>query len=121
MNYFTPKETSCKCGCGLDIQPETLALANRIREEWGAPLIVASGARCKDHNKAVGGATFSSHMSGIALDLRPARGPVRPFQEWALKRLSKWGVRAEEPEFCPYWLHVDLRPVPPGGSRVFKP
>ena len=35
-----------------------------------APCIVSSGIRCEKHNKAVGGAAGSRHLSGKAMDFR---------------------------------------------------
>jgi uncharacterized protein YcbK (DUF882 family) len=40
-----------------------------VREMWGAPLIVNSGFRCPELNKAVGGAASSQHMRGEAADI----------------------------------------------------
>ena len=48
-------------------------VANKIfqpcRDHFGKPLKVNSGFRCKEVNKAVGGAANSQHLSGQALDL----------------------------------------------------
>lgn len=68
-NYFSPEETQCKCGCGLDIKPELRTALNTFRAMHGEPLIVVSGARCPDYNTKVGGAKDSLHMQGLAADL----------------------------------------------------
>jgi uncharacterized protein YcbK (DUF882 family) len=39
-----------------------------IRGEFNSPLIITSGARCKVHNKAVGGSSNSQHLFGRAAD-----------------------------------------------------
>lgn len=119
-NYFEKSETMCRCGCGFDITPETRDLANKVREAWGGPVVVASGARCRKYNEVVGGATFSAHMSGIALDLRPGTGDMRTFHDFCIERLETWGCRMEAPQATPSWCHLDLRP-PTGQSRVFLP
>ena len=36
-----------------------------IRDKWGKPLTVNSGYRCKELNKAVGGVSNSSHLTGL--------------------------------------------------------
>lgn len=41
-----------------------------LREAYGKPIIVTSGFRCKELNKAVGGATSSQHLTGEAADIR---------------------------------------------------
>lgn len=41
----------------------------KIREKTGKPLVVTSGYRTLEHNKAVGGVSKSPHLSGIAADI----------------------------------------------------
>lgn len=40
-----------------------------LREAWGRPLVVTSGYRCLELNKAVGGSASSQHMCGMAADI----------------------------------------------------
>ena len=40
-----------------------------VRDHFGVPIAVSSGFRSKALNKAIGGAKFSQHMVGEALDL----------------------------------------------------
>lgn len=40
-----------------------------IREAWGKPIPVTSGYRCPKRNKVEGGAGYSIHLFGLALDL----------------------------------------------------
>lgn len=40
-----------------------------LRDAYGMPLIVNSGYRCKELNKAVGGAPTSQHLKGEAADI----------------------------------------------------
>ena len=69
MNYFEKRETQCPCGCGLDITDELRDKLNVAREKLGIPIIITSGARCKKHNKEVGGSKTSSHLKGLAIDI----------------------------------------------------
>lgn len=41
-----------------------------IREAYGKPIIVTSGYRCPELNKAVGGVSTSEYMQGMAADIR---------------------------------------------------
>ena len=41
-----------------------------LREAYGQPIIVSSGYRCPELNKAVGGARTSQHTLGQAADIR---------------------------------------------------
>jgi uncharacterized protein YcbK (DUF882 family) len=68
--WFLPSETRCKCGCGLDIKPEFRTYLNAVREEYGAPLHLTSGARCATYNDKVGGVPNSYHIKGVAADIR---------------------------------------------------
>lgn len=74
VRYFTREEFRCQCGgryCGgFPAEPsETLvALAEKVREHFGVPMIVSSGLRCQKHNAAVGGVSNSRHLSGRAMD-----------------------------------------------------
>ena len=59
---------------GKTIKTRLENLANfleEVREFLGCPLLVTSGVRCPELNKAVGGATTSQHMSGHAVDIIP--------------------------------------------------
>lgn len=67
--YFSPAETACKCGCGMQVQDTLLEVADAVREKFGEALVVTSGARCPAYNKKVGGAPASTHQKGLALDL----------------------------------------------------
>ena len=67
--HFKRREFACKCGCGSDtVDHELITVLERIRAHYGKPMIITSGQRCATHNKAVGGASKSSHLSGKAAD-----------------------------------------------------
>ena len=71
MKYFDKWELDCKCGCGLyNITPELEQLLDQVRELAGVPLIISSGSRCEKHNKAEGGSPNSSHLRGLAVDVK---------------------------------------------------
>lgn len=90
MMYFTPAETACKCGCGMNINPKLLGIANAVRQEIGLPMGVTSGARCQTYNKKVGGKANSAHTRGLALDISVQSGSYRMA---LIKALLKNGVR----------------------------
>ena len=76
VKYFKKEEFRCRCGgkyCGgfpARVDPDLLALADRVREHFGAPAVLSSGLRCPVHNKNVGGAAASRHLTGKAMDFR---------------------------------------------------
>ena len=75
--HFARREFACACGCGFDtIDAETLRILEAVREHFGRPLIVTSGARCRDYNASVGGARQSQHLVGRAADIKVKDHPA---------------------------------------------
>lgn len=74
IKHFDREEFRCKCGgayCdGFPAEPseKLIRLADRVREHFGAPMIVSSGVRCDAHNANVGGVPGSRHRIGTAMD-----------------------------------------------------
>ncbi len=71
--HFTSNEFQCKCGiCEIQyLEDSLLDKIELVREKYGKPIIITSGYRCLAHNKAIGGAINSSHVSALALDIQP--------------------------------------------------
>ena len=74
--HFDLSEFRCRCGCGGESKPEILAnlkkvaaMLEKVRQACGRPLAINSGYRCPKHNKAVGGASQSLHLTGQAADV----------------------------------------------------
>jgi len=115
--YFKESEFRCKCGCGGTPKPELMLTIDQIRKDFGHPIVVRSAQRCPARNKLVGGAPKSAHVEGLACDM--VRTPeLLAFLE---ANLEKYHIRLEHPDYTPSWIHVDLRPVKSGRSRIFKP
>ena len=75
---FTRDEFACGDGCGEDgIQDWFIEVLQDIRDIYGAPMIVTSGFRCEDHNKAEGGKPTSEHLDGIAADIKVSNSRER--------------------------------------------
>ena len=69
--YFNRSEFACKCGCGFsDVDINLIGILNQMREEINQLIIINSGCRCEEHNKKVGGSKNSSHVKGLALDIK---------------------------------------------------
>jgi uncharacterized protein YcbK (DUF882 family) len=47
-----------------------MELMDRARGIAGVPFVVNSGSRCPEHNKKEGGEPTSSHVNGLAVDIR---------------------------------------------------
>ena len=59
----------CRC-CGKFIHNQKLIdELERIRALWSKPIHIVSGTRCQAYNAKVGGAQYSKHLSGEAVDM----------------------------------------------------
>jgi hypothetical protein len=68
--YFSASELTCKCGCGFgslggDIAVDLIFSLHIIRKLLAVPFVLTSGARCAQHNTAVGGSVKSTHLAGV--------------------------------------------------------
>lgn len=94
MRYFTIPELTHSLTAqahGIPNVPTAEAVANLtrlvkavldpLRERWGSPIIVTSGYRCEELNRAVGGAKASYHRLGMAADVRPQNGRLAGLYE----------------------------------------
>lgn len=76
IKYFKREEFVCHCdgkycdGYPAEMKHKLIVVADRVREHFGKPCIVSSGARCKQHNKNVGGVWNSWHLYGKAMDFK---------------------------------------------------
>jgi peptidoglycan hydrolase-like protein with peptidoglycan-binding domain len=68
LKNFTPDEFACSCGCGLDLVTPLKHFAQELRDAFGWPLTISSGARCPPVNRDAGGVPDSCHLSGEAFD-----------------------------------------------------
>ena len=67
---FRSEEFECPC-CGKnEIQLVLLSCLQDVRDDFGRSIKITSGYRCYNHNSAVGGSPSSSHVKGIAADIR---------------------------------------------------
>lgn len=91
----------------------TIERLDRIREEWGSPIIVTSGYRPQKLNKAVGGSRTSAHLTGMAADIHPKKGSIMKLAELIVNMemdfdqliLEKCTVKNGIVTDC-QWLHV---------------
>lgn len=67
----------------LDVRRLVLCsrVLNYIRHELGFPIVINSGFRSHDVNKAVGGVANSHHLAGVAFDIRPSHKDEKKYME----------------------------------------
>lgn len=117
--YFTLSElcnSSTADKLGIDNTPtDPVILSNldyimdqldTIREGYGKPIIINSGYRCPELNKAVGGVADSYHQKGLAVDIRWDDKLIPYIMENAkfdkmIREHSSSGVR---------WIHIQWHP-----------
>ena len=96
-----------------------LHAAEWIRERCGFPLVISSGYRTPSYNRKIGGARFSQHVQGLALDLHP-KGSLKTLQE-AVKDCQRIEGLISGIGFYADFVHIDRRPGRPAtwnGSRT---
>ncbi len=83
-------------------------------EAWGNPaLLVTSGYRSDELNRAVGGSPTSAHRLGWAADLKPKNGRMLDFKHCCRSFLATHPFdqlisESEDAVGVPRWLHVGL-------------
>ena len=111
---FTSEEFECSC-CGETLISPTLILKlQSLRDLVGEPIYVASGYRCPQHNKSVGGYSHSPHLTGEGADIRVKGWLPMPFAIIASKIT---GIRIG----CyPNHIHIDIMPPAPSKYWLVK-
>lgn len=84
-----------------------------LRDAWGQPIVVSSGYRCEELNKAVGGAKNSQHLLGEAADIHtlsdfPADNQALFATAVCLVRDGKIKVGQLINEYGYNWIHISL-------------
>lgn len=79
FNYFDLSEFDSPDapGSGLNMNKSFVFHLDLLRAECGFPLFVVSGYRTPEHNKEVGGTPNSSHLKGLAADLKTSSSKQR--------------------------------------------
>lgn len=107
--YFTKDEFDCKCGCGFNnVSDDLVAKLDQARHEYGAPMVVTSGCRCKAHNAKVGGVGDSTHVLGEAADIATTNETRLPILRALIKRFDRVFV-----DYNRNFIHVDVSTTKP--------
>ncbi len=122
MSYFTIGEltrSATATARGIDNTPDAAAVNNLhllianvldpLRQAWGKPVIVTSGYRCRQLNKAVGGSRTSHHMKGMAADITAgSKTENKKLFNLALKLRLPFCQLIDEKNFS--WVHISYDP-----------
>ncbi len=114
FKHFNVEEFKCRhCGKNL-IDHDFVRLLDRIRSTYyNKPLVVTSGYRCPEHDKAVGGK--GNHPTGLAADLLVPKGAdmydfIKAAQRVGIPRLVLYKTKPH--------IHIDIREDRPRGVFV---
>lgn len=105
---FTPEEMACKC-CGANAMlPSFMEKLQQLRNDYGKPLVVASGYRCSKHNAAVSETGLTGpHTLGQAADLKVSGKDAFELMRLAmLAGFTGIGVK-QAGELDKRFLHID--------------
>lgn len=97
----------------------TAGVMQKIRDYLDCPITVTSWLRPKIYNEFIGGAPKSAHLDGLAVDFVVEGMHSDEVRHQLLNKLDEWMIRMEDAA-TPH-VHIDLKDVPAGGSRFFKP
>ena len=91
--HFTSEEMVCPC-CGvMGMDQEVLNIIEVVRQEYGKPMIINSAYRCEKHNEAIQASPTSSHVLGLALDIRcESSGERHGLLRHLLKHCTRLGI-----------------------------
>ena len=103
---FDSSEFACKCGCGYDTpDPELIRMLQTARDLYCKAMTISSGCRCIKHNRTVGGATNSAHVTGKAVDILTPTGLDRYL---IIKALIAAGFERIGINFKKKFIHADI-------------
>jgi len=89
-------------GSGQMMDSEFLQMLDSAREIYGKPMVINSGFRTEEHNAKVGGTANSSHIKGLAADIKCTTSADR----WAMVHsLTKAGFNRLG--IAKTFIHVD--------------
>lgn len=82
-----------------------------IRDAWRAPIVVTSGFRSEQVNKAVGGVKTSQHRLGEAADIKVGgKERNKKLFNFIYKMISKGDIKVGQliDEYNYQWIHISL-------------
>lgn len=100
-----------------DVRDNIIALVENIlqplRDEWGEPLFINSGYRCKELNEKVGGVETSQHRKGQAADV----GCSNPYE--LAKLVQKMRLPFDQMGLYPTFVHLSYRDDGENRNQIF--
>ena len=106
MRYFELSEFDSPDlpGSGELMNKDLLAMLDTARERAGIPFIITSGFRTVEHNKAVNGKPTSTHLHGLAVDIKCkySRNRMKIIEALLYVGFTRIGIAKD-------FVHVDIK------------
>jgi hypothetical protein len=103
--HFKVKEFACKDGSAITfIDDYMVNILELLRKKLEKPIIITSGYRTPQHNAKVGGAKYSYHMRGMAVDIRVNGLSAKEIAKVLDKIVEGGGIIVYKS-----WVHFDVR------------
>ena len=111
---FELEEFACKDGTAVPRRyyencKELAENLQVLRDSLGVPLVVLSGYRTVKHNKKIGGASASFHLTASAADLKAVGLPTYKIYMRILKLMEEGKMKKGGLKCYPTWVHYDIR------------
>jgi hypothetical protein len=123
--YITDQEFQCPCGCGktqphgieliipeyTDIQHILFGVYDLIRGRWDTT--ITSGYRCEAWNQKIGGARYSPHTFGLAIDFVVDMKVRNDVVEYLRELQKDIRLRIGHIKYYPRpgHIHIDVMPI----------
>lgn len=111
LSEFTDSQTATRKG--ISNTPSDMAIDNlqrvaevleKVRALFGKPITISSGYRSPALNSAVGGASSSAHLTGLAVDFTVAGMSPRD----VARAIAKAGIVVDQIIYEGTWVHIGL-------------
>lgn len=86
----------------------------------GQPIKIVSWLRPPQYNQHIGGAKFSAHMTGEAVDFQIMGVQAAFVRKRVMEKAQDLDIRVEDMPAHYNWCHIDVR-KPDNGVRIFQP
>tara|TARA_R110000744_G_scaffold237580_1_gene355035 strand:- start:219 stop:578 length:360 start_codon:yes stop_codon:yes gene_type:complete len=90
-------------GSGKNMSDELISMLDVARKKYGKAIVPNSGFRTRDHNAKVGGTSNSSHLKGLAADIKCVNSTDRFKLEGILREVGFKRIGIGET-----FIHIDI-------------